>query len=124
MEQPPKKPGLKRALGNWRAVAIAPNAPPGEGDRGRVREIDAGGVVFESDNLMGPGVRVRLVIMLSPPRHGAPARIVEVLSKVAWSVIVRDTVTTRLSFVEFMQGGHAALGAATGLSLGSKDGPG
>jgi len=119
---PPKKKSYgARALVSWRAVAIPPDAPPGGGRRGRVREIEPGGVVFESESLMGRGARVRLVIMLSAPRRGAQARIVEVSCTVAWSMITRDKVMTKLSFRQFMQGGRDALEAVAGMSLEGDD---
>jgi hypothetical protein len=120
-ESPGKGPVDKRVLVGWRAVAIPPNAPKGRGERGRVREIEAGGVLFESDNLMGRGAKVRLAIMLPPPRREAPARIVEVACTVAWSLITRDKVSTKLTFDTFMQGGRAALEAVAGISLEGDD---
>lgn len=119
MAPPNDKPAGDRVLVSWRAVVIPPNAPPGRGERGRVREVEPGGVLFESDNLMGRGARVRLAIMLPPPRREAQARIVEVACTVAWSVIARDKVATKLSFGQFMQGGREAIEAVAGISLES-----
>ena len=121
MAPPDDKLDAKRVLVGWRAVVIPPYAPKGHGQRGRVREIEAGGVVFESDNLMGHGAKVRLAIMLPPPRREEPARIVEVACTVAWSMIARDKVSTKLTFDTFMRGGRAALEAVAGILLAGDD---
>ena len=121
MAPPNDKPDGERVLVSWRAVVIPPNAQPGRGARGRVREIEPGGVLFESGNLMGRGTKVRLAIMLPPPRREAQAHIVEVACTVAWSVIARDKVATRLTFHQFMQGGRDALEAVVGMSLESSE---
>jgi hypothetical protein len=123
MDPPKRKSAGERLLVGWRAVALPPDAPPGSGRRGRVREIEPGGVVFESESLMGRGAKVRLVIMLSAPRRGAQARIVEVSCTVAWSLVTRDKVMTKLSFSQFMQGGRDALEAVAGMSLEGDDSP-
>lgn len=121
MDPPKRKSAGERLLVSWRAVALPPDAPPGSGQRGRVREIEPGGVVFESESLMGRGAKVRLVIMLSAPRRGAQARIVEVSCTVAWSLITREKVMTKLTFGQFMQGGRDALEAVAGMSLEGDD---
>lgn len=118
---PADEPADSRVLVGWRAVAIPPNAPHGTGERGRIREIEAGGMLFESDNLMGRGAKVRLAIMLPPPRREAQTRIVEVACTVAWSVIARDKVSTKLTFDQFMQGGRDALEAVAGITLQGGD---
>jgi hypothetical protein len=110
-------PADERVLVGWRAVAIPPNAPKGTGERGRVREIEAGSLLFESDNLMGRGQKVRLAIMLPAPRREAQTRIVEVACTVAWSMIVRDKVSTRLTFDQFMQGGREAIETVAGIPI-------
>ena len=102
-----------RYLVNWRVAIVYQDSDSHLSFRGRAFDIGMGGFSLHSDYSLPISDRVTVLISMPPPATGLRARIVEVKSRVVYTVLSSefDGFRTGVYFSEFKGDGEAALKA-------------
>lgn len=100
-----------RYLVNWRVAIVYQDSESHLSFRGRAFDIGMGGFSLHSDYSLPVSDRVTVLISVPPPAPGLRPRIIEVKSRVVYTVLSSefDGFRTGVYFSEFKGDGEAAL---------------